>query len=178
MSVSSPLPLSLVTAPSTATRSTPRTPRPLPEFGGPVRAAAERGLAERGLVQNALGPDERLLAMLQGHDARGPVTWLVTNCRLVMLSSARPDDAIATVANSAITCVEVRTDPAGSWVRVRATGRQHTLTVADAAHATTFCHVLRERAGIGSGAVPARRCAGPRESMRAGFNGLTPQSPR
>lgn len=178
MSVSSTLPLSLVTAPSAATRSTSRSPRPLPEFGGHVRAAAERGLAERGLVQNALGPDERLLAMLQGHDPRGPVTWLVTNCRLVMLSSARPDDAIATITNAAITCVELRTDPAGSWLRVRATGRQHTLSVADAAQGAAFCQVLRERAGIGGGPTPARRCAGPRDSMRAGFNGLTPQSPR
>jgi hypothetical protein len=179
VSVSSSLPLSLVTAPSAGSRSAVRgAARSLTEFAPPARGSVERGLAERGLVQNALGPDERLLGMLQGHDARGPVTWLVTNARLIRLSPTRPDDALACVPTSAITCVEVRTDPTGTWLRVRATGHQFTLTHDDASQAAQFSHLLRERAGIGSGQAPARRCAGPRDSMRAGFNGLTPHSPR
>ena len=186
MSVSSPLSLSLVTASPIAARPAPRsTSRPLAERGAAERGVAERnlvelGAAERGLVQNALGPDERLLAALPGHDARGAVTWLLTNQRLIVLSATVHDDVCATVSTSAITCVELRTDPMGTWLRVRATGRQCTLSHSDAAQAAKFAQLLRERAGIGGTPAPAptRRAAGLRDSMRAGFNGLTPHSPR
>lgn len=184
MSLSSPLPLSLVTASPIAARPAPRsTSRPVAERGAADRGSAERGLvelgvAERGLVQNALGPDERLLASLPGHDARGSVTWLLTNQRLIVLSATVHDDVCATVSTSAITCVELRTDPMGTWLRVRATGRQCTLSQSDATQAAQFAQLLRERAGIGGAPAPVRRPAGLRDSMRAGFNGLTPHSPR
>jgi hypothetical protein len=185
----SSLPLSLVTASPLPARPHPRsaprpvgdpsvTDRPPAAAGLAALGLAALGLAERGLVQNALGPDERLLATLSGPEAGGTVTWLLTNRRLITLTSGAPEEAIATVDTGAITCVEHRTDPSGSWLRVRATGRQFTRSYADNAQAAHFCQLLRERAGIGSGQAPARRCAGSREVMRAGLNGLTPHSPR
>jgi hypothetical protein len=137
-----------------------------------VRAASR---ADRGLVQNALGPDERLLAMLHGHNKQGSVTWLATNFRLVMLASSRPDDASAAIATTAITCVEQRTDPMGTWLRVRATGQQYCITGVEPAQAAQFCAVLRERAGIGASSCPP---APIRDPLRSGFSGSMAQSPR
>lgn len=162
MSVSYPPSLSIVAAPQASMRPATRTP----------------ARAERALVQNALGPDERLLAMLHGSDVRGSITWLATNARLVILSHAEPDDHIATVGHAAITCVEQRTDPIGTWLRVRATGQQYTLMNVDAAAASQFCAVLRERAGIGTAAQPAKRPAPARDALRTVFTGQTAQSPR
>jgi hypothetical protein len=145
----------------------------------PMRPATRTpARAERALVQNALGPDERLLAMLHGSDASGSVTWLATNVRLVMLSHAAPDEQIATERHAAITCVEQRTDPVGTWVRVRATGHQYSLTNVDATAASQFCAVLRERAGIGASAIPSKRPAPARDALRTVFTGQTAQSPR
>lgn len=129
-------------------------------------------------MQNALGPDERLLAMLHGSDARGTVTWLATNVRLVRLSHLSPDSDIASVGHAAITCVEQRTDPVGTWLRVRATGQQHCISNVDATAAAQFCAVVRERAGIGTGAPPAVRPAPSRDPLRPGFTGYIAQSPR
>jgi hypothetical protein len=151
-----------VTAPSTVARSGTR--------------ASSR--PDRGLVQHVLGPDERLLAMLPGQDARGAVTWLVTNFRLVMLSQARPDDAITTIPVSSVCCVEQRTDPVGTWLRVRATGRQYALSHIDPLPASQFCAVLRERAGIGAPPAPPRRAPGLRDPLRTGFANATTHSPR
>ncbi len=125
--------------------------------------------------------------MLQGADARGAVTWLVTNLRLLMLRQSEPDADITMVCNAAITCVEQRSDPVGTWLRVRSTGRTFTLTDIDPVQASHFCSVLRERAGIGTsqpstphsaGAPTPRRAATRRDPMRTGFTGLIAQSPR
>ncbi len=140
-----------------------------------VRASTR---AERALVQNALGPDERLLAMLPGGDAQAPITWLVTNVRLVMLCATGCDEQITSVSNSAVCCVEQRTDPMGTWLRVRATGKQYTLSNIDPVLAAQFCAVLRERAGIGAVQPPAGRPAPMRAGMRTGSAGLMVQSPR
>jgi hypothetical protein len=134
--------------------------------------------AERAFVQNALGPDERLLAMLQGSDARGHVTWLATNVRVVMLSHATPDDQIASVSHSTITCVEQRTDPVGTWLRLRATGQQHGISNVEPSAASQFCAVVRERAGIGATASSPARPAPVRDPRRTAFTGYTAQSPR
>jgi len=160
--VSFPPSLSIVAAPMASMRPATRSP----------------ARAERALVQNALGPEERLLAMLHGSDASGTITWLATNARLVMLSHADPDEHIATVSHAAITCVEQRTDPVGTWLRVRATGQQYSLTNVDATAAAQFCAVLRERAGIGTSVPPARRVAPARDALRTVFTGQTAQSPR
>lgn len=162
VSVLFPPQLSLVTAPATPARP----------------AARSSSRLERGLVQNALGPDERLLAIVHGSDVRGPVTWLATNVRLVVLSHATPDDHIATIGHAAITCVEQRTDPVGTWLRVRATGQHHAISNVDASTASQFCAVLRDRAGIGVCTAPATRPAPARDALRAGFAGYTAQSPR
>jgi len=154
--------LSLVAAPAVSARSTARSSSRM----------------ERGLVQNALGPDERLLAIVHGSDARGPVTWLATNQRLVVLSQATPDDHTATIGHAAITCVEQRTDPVGTWLRVRATGQHHAISNVDASTASQFCTVLRERAGIGVCTESAKRPAPARDVLRAGFTGYTAPSPR
>lgn len=162
MSVLFPPSLSLVAAPMASMRPASRTP----------------SRAERAFVQNALGPDERLLAMLHGSDARGTVTWLATNARLVMLSHITPDADIASLNHSAITCVEQRTDPVGTWLRVRATGQQHCISNVDAAAAAQFCAVVRDRAGIGASVAPLKRPAPARDALRTGFTGYTSQSPR
>jgi hypothetical protein len=155
--------LSIVTAtPATASR--------------PATRASLR--ADRALVQNALGPDERLLAMLPGGDAHAPSTWLVTNVRLVMLCTTGCDEQITSVSNAAVCCVEQRTDPMGTWLRVRATGRQYTLSNIDPVQAAQFCAVLRERAGIGAVEPPARRPSTVRGGMRTGSASLMVQSPR
>lgn len=139
------------------------------------RPARSADRAERGLVQNVLGPDERLLAMLHGQGKHGSVTWLATNFRLVMLSSAQPDEVSAALATSAITCVEQRTDPVGTWLRVRATGQQYCINHVEPAQAAHFCAVLRERAGIGT--PSAKRVPG-HDPMRSGFSPYMAQSPR
>lgn len=162
MSVSLPPSLSIVAAPMASMRPASRTP----------------SRAERAFVQNALGPDERLLAMLHGSDVRGTVTWLATNVRLVLLSPSTPDADITSVGHSAITCVEQRTDPVGTWLRVRATGQQHCISNVDASAAAQFCAVVRERAGIGTCETPAVRVAPTRDPLRTGFTGYTSQSPR
>jgi hypothetical protein len=162
VSVSFPPSLSIVAAPQASMRPASRTP----------------SRAERAFVQNALGPDERLLAMLHGTDARGTVTWLATNVRLVMLAHSTPDADITSVGHSAITCVEQRTDPVGTWLRVRATGQQHCISNVDASAAAQFCAVVRERAGIGVTAAPAKRPAPARDALRTGFGAYTAQSPR
>jgi len=162
VAVSFPPSLSLVAAPLTSMRPASRTP----------------SRAERAFVQNALGPDERLIGMLHGSDARGTVTWLATNARLVMLSHLTPDSNIASVGYSVITCVEQRTDPVGTWLRVRATGQQHCLSNVDAVAAAHFCAVVRDRAGIGACVDSATRGTPAREALRTGFTGYTAQSPR
>jgi hypothetical protein len=101
-------------------------------------------------IHNALGPDERLLAVLHGNDERGPANWVITSRRLLILAQTHPDDDIVHVMHAAITCVELRADPLGTSLRVRATGRQLTLQTIDAAQATQFCSLLRERAGLGT----------------------------
>jgi len=114
--------------------------------------------------------------MLHGSDGRGTITWLATNLRLVMLSYAEPDGHLATVGHAAITCVELRTDPVGTWLRVRATGQLCTLMQVDAVSASHFCAVLRDRAGLDAGAPPARPPA--RASLRLHFTDETVHSPR
>lgn len=101
-------------------------------------------------IHNALGPDERLLAVLHGSDERGPANWVITSRRLLILAQTHPDDDVAHVMHAAITCVELRADPLGTSLRVRATGRQVHLQTIDAAQATHFCSLLRERAGLGT----------------------------
>ncbi len=101
-------------------------------------------------IHNALGPDERLLAVLHGNDERGPANWVITSRRLLILAQTHPDHDVAHVMHAAITCVELRADPLGTSLRVRATGRQLTLQTIDAAQATQFCSLLRERAGLGT----------------------------
>lgn len=162
MSVLFPHALSLVAAPTTSMHSASRTP----------------SRAERALVQNALGPDERMLAMLHGRDVRGTVTWLATNVRLVMLGHSTPDSDIASVSHASITCVEQRTDPVDTWLRVRATGQQHCISNVDATAAAAFCAVVRDRAGIGASVAPVKRGAPAHDALRTGFIGITSQSPR
>lgn len=100
-------------------------------------------------VQHALGPEERLLAMLPGADERGPVTWIATSRRLIMLTESNdPDRDIAHVCHGCVTCVDVRTDPLGTTIKVRATGRHLRLHTAEAVLATQFGSLLRERAGL------------------------------
>jgi hypothetical protein len=140
-----------------------------------ARASAR---ADRAHVQNALGPDERLLAMLPGGEPSAPITWLVTNVRLVMLCATGCDEQITSVSHSAVCCVEQRTDPMGTWLRVRATGKQYTLNHIDPVQAAQFCAVLRERAGIGATQPPAKRPSVVRGGMRTGSAGLMVQSPR
>lgn len=100
-------------------------------------------------IQHVLGPEERLLAVLPGTNDRGPVTWIASTRRLIVLAAAHPDQDIAHVSHAAVTCVELRTDPLSTCVRVRATGRQLSMQTPDAALATQFGSLLRERAGIG-----------------------------
>lgn len=107
-------------------------------------------------IQHVLGPEERLLAVLPGSNERGPVTWIASTRRLIVLAAAHPDQDIAHVSHAAVTCVELRTDPLGTCVRVRATGRQLSMQTMDAALATQFGSLLRERAGIGLPHAPAR----------------------
>jgi hypothetical protein len=104
-------------------------------------------------IHNALGPDERLLAVLHGSDDRGPANWVITSRRLLMLGQTHPDSSVAHVMHAAITCVEMRADPLGTSLRVRATGRQLHLHTLDAAQAAQFCSLLRERAGLGTPAL-------------------------
>ncbi len=108
-------------------------------------------------IHNALGPEERLLAVLHGTDERGPTNWVITTRRLLVLGPATHDQHIAHVSHAAITCVEQRTDPVGTLLRVRATGRQLTMSTIDAAQATHFCSLLRDRAGIGVPLLTAAR---------------------
>jgi hypothetical protein len=108
-------------------------------------------------IHNALGPEERLLAVLHGSDERGPTNWVITSRRLLVLGTSQREPHIAHVAHAAVTCVEQRTDPMGTVLRVRATGRQLTMSTIDAAQATHFCSLLRERAGIGVPSVSASR---------------------
>jgi len=108
-------------------------------------------------IHNALGPEERLLAVLRGTDERGPTNWVMTSRRLLVLGASQPDQHIAHIAHGAVTCVEQRTDPVGTLLRVRATGRQLTMSTIDAAQATHFCSLLRERAGIGTPSVANTR---------------------
>jgi len=108
-------------------------------------------------IHNALGPEERLLAVLHGTDERGPTNWVMTSRRLLVLGVAQRDQHIAQVAHAAVTCVEQRTDPVDTLLRIRATGRQLTMSTIDAAQATHFCSLLRERAGIGVPVVAATR---------------------
>lgn len=108
-------------------------------------------------IHNALGPEERLLAVLHGTDERGPTNWVITSRRLLVLGASSRDQHIAHVTHSAVTCVEQRTDPVGTLLRVRATGRQLTMSTLDAAQATHFCSLLRDRAGIGMPTVATTR---------------------
>ena len=99
-------------------------------------------------IHNALGPEERLLAVLHGTDERGPTNWVMTSRRLLVLGATHGDQHVAHVSHAAVTCVDQRTDPVGTLLRVRAMGRQLMLCTIDAAQATHFCSLLRERAGI------------------------------
>ncbi len=100
-------------------------------------------------VQHVLGPEERLLAVLPGVDARGPATWVATTRRLLVLSdAANQDQDIAHVCHGCVTCVDVRTDPIGTTIKVRATGRQLRLHTGEAVLATQFGSLIRERAGL------------------------------
>ncbi len=100
-------------------------------------------------VQHVLGPEERLLAMLPGADARGPATWVATSRRLIVITgSSDPDQDIAHVCHSGVMCVDVRTDPLGTTIKVRATGRHLRLHTSEAVLATHFGSLLRERAGL------------------------------
>ncbi len=115
-------------------------------------------------VQHVLGPEERLLAMLPGADERGPVTWIATSRRLIMLTESNdPDRDIAHVCHSCVTCVDVRSDPLGTTIRVRATGRHLRLHTSEAVLATQFGSLLRERAGL---VAPERAPRRPVESSR------------
>lgn len=105
-------------------------------------------------IRRALAPEERLIALLQGVDRTGLVRWAITPRRLLVLPDSGRDDLIVQVPHAGITCVELRTDPLGTWLRVRATGRQLALHTPDAAEATEFCTLLRERAGIGAAPLP------------------------
>ncbi len=120
------------------------------------RTARETFESEVPDIQHVLGPEERLLAVLPGTDARGAVTWIASTRRLIVLTAAHPDQDIAQVSHAAVTCVELRTDPLGTTLRVRATGRQLTMQTLDAALATQFGSLLRERAGIGLPHAPSR----------------------
>lgn len=104
-------------------------------------------------IRRVLAPEERLVALLQGVDRGGMLCWAITPRRLVVLPDSGRDEQVVQVPHAAITCVEMRTDPLGTWLRVRATGRQLALHTLDAASAAEFCTLLRERAGIG-GAMP------------------------
>ncbi len=108
-------------------------------------------------VQHVLGPEERLLAMLPGQDACGPVTWIATTRRLIVLTqSSDPDRDVAHVYHGCVTCVDVCTDPLGTTIRVRATGRQLRLQTREAVLATQLGSLLRERAGLVA-SEPARQ---------------------
>ena len=113
------------------------------------RAVRDTFASDMPDIQHVLGPEERLLAVLPGTDERGPATWIASTRRLIVLGTAHPDQDIAHVSHAAVTCVELRTDPLGTTLRVRATGRQLSLQTLDAALATQFGSLLRERAGIG-----------------------------
>ncbi len=122
-------------------------------------------------VQHVLGPEERLLAVLHGSVESKPITWVATTRRLIVLHAAHPEREIVHVSHAAVTCVEMRSDPLGTAIRVRATGRQLVLHTLDAAQATSFSSLLRERAGIGIAHTPA-----PRRMLDASVRGSHPVS--
>ena len=145
-----PMPMSLVTpsrhrVPAAASSSTAR-------LEGSVSVPVSHARPDIAAIRSALAPEERLIALLQGVDRSGLVRWAMTPRRLILLPEADPADGVVQVPHAAITCVELRTDPLGTWLRVRATGRQLSLHTPDAAEATEFCTLLRERAGIGGSA--------------------------
>ena len=101
------------------------------------------------MIHQVLAPEERLLAVLQGVDARGTVVWVITPRRFIVIAGPDLLNGIVQLPLSAITCVDLRTDPVGSQLRVRATGRHFCMHTTDAAEAMECGALLRERAGLG-----------------------------
>jgi hypothetical protein len=128
-----------------ATTST--APAPASRAGVPDRAS---GAPDVALIHSVLAPEERLLAVLQGVDAKGSVSWVLTPRRFIALPGTGSTDQVVQVPHASVMCVELRTDPLGTFLKVRAMGRQFAMQTLDAAEGTEFCTLLRDRAGIGS----------------------------
>jgi hypothetical protein len=103
---------------------------------------------ERRRSRELLAPGERCLLDARGRDSDGPVFWVVTARRLLVVTHERFDENVQAIRLSSIVHVDRQRSWTGWMVQVAADGRRWVLDGVDAERATTLAAELRARAGL------------------------------
>jgi hypothetical protein len=103
---------------------------------------------ERRRCRELLASDERLLLDARGRDDDGPVLWLVTARRLIMVTHECFDEDVRDIRLTRIMHVDSQRDWRGWTVHVMGDARRASLGGLDGERAQALHALLRTRAGL------------------------------
>jgi hypothetical protein len=103
---------------------------------------------ERRRARALLGPGERLLAAARGQDPHGPILWIVTQRRLVIVTHDEFEENVRDLRHQAVVRVDRRPCATGWQLHVAGDGRHFTVEGVDGEKAAQLVAVLRARAGL------------------------------
>jgi hypothetical protein len=104
---------------------------------------------ERRRSRELLASDERLLLDARGRDATGPILWLITTRRLVIVTHEQFDENVRDLGLRQILRVDRQRDWSGWTVHVAAgDGRHETITGLDGERGVALEQLVRARAGL------------------------------